>query len=257
MKFIHVTDTHLVTPREKLKGLDPAERFAACIDSINQNHGDAECMVITGDLADRGEEAAYEFLAAQLDRCALKTYLMLGNHDDRQRFQRWFPDTPVDKDGFTQYIWESQEGVFLFLDTLKQGTHSGDYCEIRRGWLKKMLAHYRNEPVYLFMHHPPFNLHLPCIDRIGLQEQEDFAKIVRPYDNIRHLFFGHAHRPLSGNWRGISFSSLRGTNHQVGLQFHSEQIDYVDEPPEYSVVFLSKDQVVVHTHAYTLNQPLN
>ena len=67
-----------------------------------------------------------------------------------------------------------------------------------------------------------------------------------------HLFFGHAHRPLCGNWLGISFSSLRGTNHQVGLNFSSEQIDYVDEPPEYAVVFADDDRIVIHSHAYPL-----
>lgn len=254
MKFIHVTDTHLVTPGETLKGLDPAARFSACIDSINQHHKDAECMVITGDLADTGQEAAYDFLAAELERCALKSYLLVGNHDDRTSFQKRFPDTPIDENGFTQHVWESRQGVFLFLDTVKSGTHSGEYCGARRGWLKQMLTHYQNETIYLFMHHPPFDIHLPCIDRIGLENQQAFAEIVQSHANVRHLFFGHAHRPISGSWRGIPFSSLRGTNHQVGLQFSSEQIVHLDEPPEYAVVFLSEDQVVVHSHAYTLNR---
>jgi hypothetical protein len=51
---------------------------------------------------------------------------------------------------------------------------------------------------------------------------------------------------------GISFSSLRGTNHQVRLDFKSEQIGFVDEPPEYSVVFISEDRLVVHSHSYPL-----
>lgn len=255
MKFIHVTDTHLVTPGETLKGLDPGKRFSACIDSINQTHEDAECMVITGDLADIGGTAAYDYLASELERCILKSYLLVGNHDDRSRFQNHFPHTPIDENGFTQYAWESSQGVFLFLDTVQSGSHSGRYCEARRGWLKRMLTRYQNQAIYLFMHHPPFDIHLPCIDRIGLESQQAFAEILQLHDNIRHLFFGHAHRPISGSWRGIPFSSLRGTNHQVGLQFHSEQIVHLDEPPEYSVVFLSEDQVVVHSHAYTLSRP--
>ena len=51
---------------------------------------------------------------------------------------------------------------------------------------------------------------------------------------------------------GISCSSLRGTNHQVRLDFRSERVDAIDEPPEYSVVFVDADSVVVHTHAYPL-----
>ena len=103
------------------------------------------------------------------------------------------------------------------------------------------------------MHHPPFDIHLPCLDVIGLQQQDEFASVIAPYKNrIRHLFFGHAHRPISGNWMGISYSSMRGTNHQVALDFKAPKITYIDEAPEYAVVFVDDDRIVVHTHAYPL-----
>ena len=53
MKFIHITDIHLVSPNVLLHGLDPARRFVRCLDHIQRNHSDAECCVITGDLADK------------------------------------------------------------------------------------------------------------------------------------------------------------------------------------------------------------
>ena len=79
MKFIHVTDTHLVAPGMPLNGLDPAERFSRCVDDIRRHHDDAECCVITGDLADRGEEAAYEFLGTQIARLDMPCHLIIGN----------------------------------------------------------------------------------------------------------------------------------------------------------------------------------
>ena len=101
------------------------------------------------------------------------------------------------------------------------------------------------------MHHPPFDLHFPCIDRIGLKDKDGFHQVIKNHmHSIRHLFFGHAHRPLSGIWQGISFSSLRGTNHQVKLDFNSQVITALDEPPEYSVVFMTEESVVVHSHSY-------
>ncbi|MFT5113283.1 MAG: Icc protein, partial [Parasphingorhabdus sp.] len=126
----------------------------------------------------------------------------------------------------------------------------GEYCEIRRQWLSDKLAEYADQPVLLFMHHPPFDLHLPCLDVIGLEDQHLFAEAISIHRNIRHIFFGHAHRPLSGSWQRWPFSSLRGTNHQVKLDFTTESIIYYDEPPEYSVVFVNDASVVVHTHTY-------
>ncbi len=252
MKFIHFTDTHLVDPAGGLHGLNPEVRFKSCIDSIEQSHSDAECCVITGDIADRAEDEAYELFAHQLSRLNFPCHMLIGNHDNREKFTQHFPQIPVDRDGFFQYSVKTPAGVFVMLDTVVAGSSSGVYCETRQAWLRDTLAVYENDPVYLFMHHPPFDIHLPSIDRIGLDEKQVFAEIVSPYKNIRHLFFGHAHRPVSGSWQGISFSSLRGTNHQVALNFNPGKLAFVDEPPEYSVVFLTEETIVVHTHSYML-----
>jgi Icc protein len=255
VKFIHLTDTHLVDPNHKLHGLDPAARFAPCIDSINALHSDAECCVISGDLSDAGETAAYQFLSEQINRSLIPCYLTMGNHDHRENLLDLFPNTPLDENGFVQYTVKTPAGVFVFLDTILEGSDSGHYCAARQSWLKQTLDDCRDYPVYFFMHHPPFDLHLPCLDKIGLIDKQAFAAIVTEYSNVRHLFFGHAHRPLSGSWNGIPFSSLRGTNHQIELDFDAEEITYVDEPPEYNVVFISNDTVVVHTHSYLTQSP--
>lgn len=250
MKFIHLTDPHLVTPGEQLKGLDPVARLEPAFADIARFHADAECCVITGDLADIGESSAYAWLAGRLARFELPCHLILGNHDNRETFLSQFTNTPTDTNGFVQSVVDTSAGKFVLLDTVEPGTHGGVLDPERQTWLRETLDRIGDEPVYLFMHHPPFNLHLPCIDHIGLAEQQAVAEIVAGRANIRHLFFGHAHRPISGNWRGISFSTLRGGNHQVGLQFEREQIDYVDEPPEYAVVFIDDDQIVIHNHSY-------
>lgn len=251
-KFIHFTDTHLMAPAQLLKGLDPQQRFAACIDDIMAHHSDAECCVMTGDITDTADPAAYQLFAQEMERCGVRCHPMIGNHDDRDVFKQYFPHVSIDDNGFVQYEVITTAGVFLLLDTLDPGAHSGQFCPARQQWLAARLEQHANQPVYLFMHHPPFPLHLRCIDCIGLVQQREFAETVALHNNIRHLFFGHAHRPLSGNWRGISFSSLRGTNHQVGLNFKRDTIEYVDERPEYAVVFLSAEQLVVHTHSYPL-----
>jgi 3',5'-cyclic-AMP phosphodiesterase len=255
MKFIHLTDTHLVDPDHKLHGLDTASRFVAAIDSINTLHADAECCVISGDLTDAGEKTAYQFLQDQVNNSQIPCYLAMGNHDLREHFLSYFPNTPVDENGFIQYTVKTSAGMFVILDTVQEGSHSGHYCESRQLWLKKTLDDCQNSPVYLFMHHPPFDIHMPCLDKIGLINKKEFSDIVTTYSNVRHIFFGHAHRPLSGSWNGIPFSSLRGTNHQVELDFNAEEITYVDEPPEYNVVFIADESVVVHSHLYLSESP--
>lgn len=250
MKIIHLTDTHLLNRGEMLHGLDPCERFQRCIESVKRYHSDAHCLVMTGDIADRGESGAYELFMNEMASTGLPVHCILGNHDSRENFREQLPNAPTDQNDFVQFAVPTPVGVFLFLDTLIDGSHNGGLCPQRRVWLRDQLELFRDQPVYLFMHHPPFDLNLPCIDVIGLNDKRDFAELVGSYQNVRHLFFGHAHRALCGQWMGISFSSLRGTNHQVKLDFERSDIQYSHEDPEYAVVFIEDDRIVVHTHNY-------
>ncbi len=254
MKFIHVTDMHIVPSGERLHGLDPLERLEACIADINAQHGDAAFCVFTGDLVHCGEPEAYMVLRDALANLSLPYRLLLGNHDDRDNFLSVFPETESDENGFVQSIMRTPAGYFIFADTLDSRipeTDAGCYCDRRRAWLSARLAEARGQPVYLFMHHPPFDIGIPCLDRIRLEDPARFADTIDGFDNIRHVFFGHVHRPVSGCWRGIPFSAMRGTNHQVPLDFKTvSPVPKSHEPPAYGVVFLEADRTVVHVHDY-------
>ena len=252
MKIIHITDTHLMPRGANLYGLDPCKRLEACIGSINECHSDADLCIITGDLTDQGDRAAYRDLRAILKQLSMPYHLLVGNHDHRQIFFEIFPETPLDDFGFFQHKLETSAGVFLLLDTVEHGEHWGSYCEKRALWLKSQLELHKNKPVYFFMHHPPFDIGIPALDKIGLRE--DAVRIyqtIKDFTNIKHLFFGHAHRPVSGSWHGIPFTTLRGTNHQVQLDLKAnDDLFFTHEPPAYCVALLEPQQTVVHFHDY-------
>ncbi len=248
MKFVHITDLHLVAPPQKLWGLDPYERFNACLRDIEINHRDAEFCAITGDLAERGEIAAYEALKERLASFSIPTHLMLGNHDDRTNYLRVFGGSP-------QGTLRKNNSHFLFLDTLKGGPSSaGLYDAPRREWLNARLAEANGDPIHIFMHHPPFDIHHELMDLIKLEDGEGFGDLLRGH-NVRHMFFGHAHRSISGQWRGISFSALPGLNHQLPLVGGSVPTVYSNEPPMYSVVHLNGGQITVHSDAFMHRMP--
>lgn len=254
MKLIHLTDTHFVPKGETLYGRDPAVALAAAVADINRDHGDADLAVITGDLTHWGEADAFSHLAEILSELTCPLQLLIGNHDDRDTFSAHFPDQIVDPNGFIQSVRRTDAGHLIFLDTNLVGTHSGWFCETRRAWLTTRLKEAAGEgaPVFLFMHHPPFEIGLAPMDRISLQEKGAFAATIDPYrTRIRHLFFGHIHRPLCGSWKGIPISSLRAMNHQCWLDFANQgEIAGSFEPPAYAVVLIDPDQVIVHTHDF-------
>ena len=52
MKFIHISDIHLVPEDGDLNGCIPSERFEACLNDIEKHDYDAEFCVVSEDLAD-------------------------------------------------------------------------------------------------------------------------------------------------------------------------------------------------------------
>ncbi len=258
MKLIHLTDTHLVGRDETLYGLNPCHRLEACIADINDHHADAEVIVITGDLTHFGDRRSYLCLREILAQSLVPVRLLLGNHDEQGMFHEVFQDALADDQaGGYQRTMESDVGRLYFLDTTVPGSHAGHYDEQRLDWLVERLEESPGQPVFLFMHHPPFRVGIPAMDRIGMVQMELFKSRLKPYfSRIRHIFFGHVHRPMAGSWCGIPFSTLRATNHQVWLDFsETGDIPGSHEPPAYAVVLIDAEQVIVHFHDFLYDGP--
>jgi 3',5'-cyclic-AMP phosphodiesterase len=249
MKIIQITDVHLRGPGKGVFDHDPIARLNACLRDIEKNHADADLCVITGDLAHHGEIDAYRAFKSELEGFRLPVQLLVGNHDDRQTFTSVFPDVKTDGNGFIQSSMQTPVGKFLFLDTAEVGTHAGWYCEKRQEWLRGELAG-DGLPNYIFMHHPPFAVHFRPNDELMLQNGDAFKKVIAGH-NIRHMFMGHVHRPISGSWNAIPFNTLRGLNHQIWLDFSAPTgIPCSMEPPAYAVIFITEESVVIHNHDF-------
>jgi 3',5'-cyclic-AMP phosphodiesterase len=252
LKFVHLTDTHLVAPGQALYGLDPQWRLSQAVRSIITDFGDADFVIVTGDLTHWGEASAYEALRHELARLPMPAHLLIGNHDDRLTFLRVFDGRPTTQDGHVQFAFSAHGIRHVALDSNEPGVEWGAVCERRAQWLANELDHCRDLPVHLFVHHPPFPTGIPTMDRIAIREAGPLRAALMPHrDRIRHIFFGHLHRPLAGSWLGVPFSSVRGTNHQVAMNLRdTERIPGSHEPPQFAVVLADEERTVVHLHDF-------
>ena len=253
-KFIHITDTHLANPGLKLYGLDPRARLDAAIADINKHQSDAAFAVVTGDLTHWGEAE----ILRQFRRGDGSAENSLHRHGRQSRPRVACLDglkaAPRDPNGFVQGTRTTEHGLFVFLDTLDETSHAGEMCAKRLDWLAKTLAAAPADmPFVVFMHHPPFPVGVHAMDEIALQQSAEFAEVIAPYrSRIRHLFFGHVHRPIFGSYGKIPFSTLRGTNHQVWFELDAAAAEHLasHEPPAYGVVLIDGENLVVHSHDF-------
>jgi 3',5'-cyclic AMP phosphodiesterase CpdA len=108
---------------------------------------------------------------------------------------------PRDTNGFVQGWRDTPVDRLLFLDTLDETSHHGQLCDRRLTWLRQTLAETpADRPIYLFMHQPPFAVGVHMMDRIALADAAALITVIKPNRaRIRHLFFGHVHRPIAGS----------------------------------------------------------
>jgi 3',5'-cyclic AMP phosphodiesterase CpdA len=253
MKLIHVSDVHLTRPGNSLYGTDPAERLHACVASINRDHSDADLCVITGDLAHDGEPEAYQALDAILQMLSIPVQLLIGNHDRRDHVIAQFPRLAFDEHGFVQTSRKTPVGTCIFMDTVQAGVHAGVYCEQRQQWLAQRLEMAAGDDVFLFMHHAPLPTGMASMTALGIAAADAAAlkHLITAYGRVRHLFFGHYHRPMHGTWAGVGFSCIRGLNHQIALPVHGDEtLRFNHEPPSYAIVLIENDTLVIHHHDF-------
>jgi 3',5'-cyclic AMP phosphodiesterase CpdA len=255
--LVHLTDPHLVAPGRRLFGLDPLAALDRALAHLVRHHGDADLLLITGDLTDTGEHAAYRALRERLRDLPMAAVLLLGNHDRREAFREVFADAPVDDAGFVQMVVEHPDGTSLVtLDTLVTGAGHGALGDGRLDWLDRTLDAHLGRDVVIAMHHPPVPSGIPFMDAIGLADAEGFWDVVQRHGNVRHVFCGHLHRTFFARRDAVTVSALPGTSHQVALAFAARDVAVGShEPGLYAVARLAPGRIDLHHVAFADRSP--
>ena len=250
MKVIHLSDTHILNDNSKLFRIDEASTLELALNSIQKNHKDLDFIVITGDLTNSGKSKAYLKLKKILDKYSFPIHLILGNHDKKSYFNRYFDICKKEK--FVQYTIKSNAKVFIFLDTSVKNEHYGALCKDRLLFLKNELLKYKNKKVYVFMHHFPINSKLKWMEKhSSFSNKKEFWDIILKHNNVQHIFTGHLHRVINANYKGVGISCAGSTNYQVAYTPNSVK-DYLNQDikPSYDIIDISSSSILIHHHDF-------
>lgn len=249
MKLIWITDLHH-SSTGLVSGKNSRTQIQTAITFINDNYTDANACIISGDLANRGDKSDYEELQKLLGELQIPYYPMVGNHDTRTHIQELLSIPEHSMSDFVQYSLEFGPIKILCLDTQCKGADSGEFCEQRMQWLQAELDSAKHQAIYVFMHHPPFPLNLPNQDDSAVDNGEQLMTLLAQYPNVKYLFIGHVHRPISGSINGIPFSTLRSSTIQVPPPRPAwtwDTFSPADEAANLAVVDIDGQNVLLHT----------
>lgn len=258
LKFVVLSDLHLVEEGETSHGLDTYDRLAQGIDAINTRHGDAAFCVMAGDLADKGFDGAvkpYARLQELVARLTIPCHITIGNHDRRATFADSFGADVLADTGFVDKIVDAHGYRIILLDTVIEGTHGGHLDPAQLTWLADRLAEHPG-PVIIVMHHHPAPLYT-MVDRIILDNADALADVLTTHGDVRQIIAGHVHFTSTGLWRGLPVTTLGGSHYSVTAALTDKAAHHrLWGPAQMAVVLGDDTQTLVHFDNYMDGNPV-
>lgn len=200
-----------------------------------------DLVLFTGDLAEFGRRAEYDAVAAALAPLTMPVYAVPGNHDDgavaREALARCMPvagDAPA---GACCYHAHHAGLHLVALDTVVPRQSHGALEAPQLHWLASTLDRCRDEPVLLFMHHPPVPTGLAAMDACSLLVGADaLADLIRGHGAVQGVLGGHLHRSVQASFAGVPLHVAPSVAHQISLDLRPDApLRARLEPPKVSL----------------------
>jgi 3',5'-cyclic-AMP phosphodiesterase len=248
-KLLWLSDLHLVAKGCLVAGHDPTATIERAMRNILRHHSDAKLLILSGDIADDGQKQTYEHLKALIANLPMPVLPMMGNHDERAALIDVFSPPVSSENGTVDFCIEIASGTVVCLDTKRPGADSGLLTDAQLDWIDERLKKSADRPAYIFMHHPPIDLGLPTQDRDRLANGEALIEIFKRHSNVKHLFFGHVHRPVSGSIGTLPFTVMSSLLFQAPLPYPNwdwPNFRPAEDLPALGIILLNRENVIVH-----------
>ncbi|MFE5809247.1 metallophosphoesterase [Streptomyces sp. NPDC056491] len=229
----HLSDVHLDGDRRA------ADRTRAVMEYLDALPHDLDAVLVSGDIADHGEDAEYEE-AAKLLRSRHPLVVCPGNHDERAAFRRGLlgerSPAGAGATGPVDQVLRGDGFVLAVCDSSVPGEHHGFLEESTLVWLDGVLTDTPpGTPVLVAFHHPPVPLHTPYVDEIRQFGEERLAALVERHPHLTAFLCGHAHTAAATTFAGRPVLVAPGVVSTLRLPWEaptgSSAHVHLDEPP--------------------------
>ena len=211
--ILHLSDTHFIAGDQLYGSVDSEGKLRQLFAELEASGSRPEAIVFTGDLADRGEPAAYaklrDIVEPAAHRLGAEVIWVMGNHDDRAAFRGSLLNQPPNGSPVDR-VYNVNGLRIIALDSTVPGHHYGEVTADQLRWLAAELATPAPHGTILAMHHPPVPSVLDLAVMVELRSQADFAAVIRGSD-IRSIIGGHLHYSTTATFAGIPVSVASAT----------------------------------------------
>jgi len=242
--LVQLSDPHIGAAWD---GVDSFARLAAAIDAVRALEESPDAVLVSGDLAEHAADQEYEQVRELLGRLDAPSYVLPGNHDDRDALHRHF-GVPGAGGRPVQYATELGPLRLVVVDSTRPGEDRGELDHERLDWLDETLAEATSTPTVVAMHHPPLAVGIPAWDAIGLPaaDRQALGEVLNHHSQVHRVVAGHVHRAIAAELGGRAVLSVPSTYVQGLLDFRATQLQLSADPPGFAVHALVDGRLVSH-----------
>lgn len=235
LKFVHVTDTHLLDQAEDtFHSLNTKKSLETVLSHSQARYPDIDFLLFTGDISQTGSEQSYTLFKSVIQEYDLPIYCIPGNHDTPKLLQNIIPNCPDSS------INTIQLGAFslVLLNSWVEDKHHGMVTQRCLQQLDEHLKNSEDKFNIIAIHHPPVSINSSWLDQIGLQNQTDFLQVINQFPHNALLLFGHVHQEIDQQLDKLRLLATPSTCHQ--FKANSKTMHCIAPPaPAYRYIKLS------------------
>lgn len=237
LRAVQITDTHLYAdPGRQYYDVNTDETLRRVLARIAAEEGNADLVLLTGDLVHDESEQGYARLRGYLEKLDLPVYCLPGNHDDGGLMRRVMSGGRLSCEG-----WVCRNGwQIILLDSTVPGEVGGRVGEAE---LRRLDACLRARPglhALVCLHHPPQPSGCAWLDEgLILDNPDELFAVVEAHANARAMLWGHIHQAFDREYRGLRLMGSPSTM----LQFKPGAAEFAidDADPGYRWLHLHED----------------
>ncbi|WLQ38439.1 metallophosphoesterase (plasmid) [Streptomyces castrisilvae] len=231
----HISDLHLDG------GERATLRATRVMDYVRALPRPVDALLVTGDIADHGEEAEYEE-AARILAADFPVLMCPGNHDARPAYRKaLLGEAPGP--GPVNRAHDISGTTILMCDSTIPGRDEGRLDAETLAWIDSTLtALPQDRPALIAFHQPPVALHHPLPDSYMLEEPGQLAGLLDAHPRVAAVLTGHVHTAAASTFAGRPLIVGPATTWTLRMPWEGDEAADRDQPPGLAFHVLDDDR---------------
>jgi Icc protein len=234
VRLLQFSDPHLfASPQGTLRGVQTLASMQRVLAHASGRRLNVDALVCTGDIVN-DEPEGYAHFARVLSTIGKPVYCIPGNHDDPVRLRSALARPPFQVGGHADLgAWR-----IVLVDSCVLHQARG---RVSASELEALDAALSGSERYamVFVHHHPVAMSSRWLDAVGIENADDFFRVLDAHSQVRAISWGHVHQSFDTRRRGVRLLATPSTCAQ--FLPHANEFAVDGRPPAYRRLALHAD----------------